>query len=68
MEEGRIPDDWHEACVLFIYKGKAERSECKNPREMIMLITPGKVLGRVVIERIRGATEWRICEEQCWFR
>ena len=33
-----------------------------------MLNIPGKVFGRVVIERIRDATEWRMGEELCGFR
>ena len=33
-----------------------------------MLNTPGKVFGRVVIERIRDATKWKIGEEQCGFQ
>ena len=35
-----------------------------NFRGISMLTIPGKVFGRVVIDRIRDATEWRMGEEQ----
>ena len=30
MAEGKVPNDWVRAIVVPFYKGKGERSECKN--------------------------------------
>ena len=56
------------ACVIFIYKGKGERCECKNFKGISMISTPGKVLSRVMIERIQDTAVWRMGEEQCRFQ
>ena len=68
MKEGRVSEDSHDVCVFPIYKGKGGMSEGKNYRGISMLSIPGKVFGRVEIERIQKATEWGMGEEQCGFR
>ena len=68
LAEGRVPVEWKRAIVLPIYKGKGDRNECKNYRGISLLSIPGKVYGRVLIEKVRSITEGLIGEEQCGFR
>ena len=56
------------AIIVPIYKGKGDRNECKNYRGISLLSIPGKVYGRILIEKVRSLTERLIGEEQCGFR
>ena len=51
-----------------IYKGKGDRSECKNDKEISLLSIPGKVYGRILIEKVHSLSEGLIGAEQCGFR
>ena len=66
--EEKVPNDWMRAIIVPIYKGKGDRSECKNYRGISLLSIPGKVYGRILIEKVRSLTERLIGEEQCGFR
>ena len=68
VSEEKVPNDWIRAIIVPLYKGKGDRSDCKNYRGISLLSIPGKVYGRIVIERIRSLTEGMIGEEQCGFR
>ena len=68
VSEEKVPNDWIRAIIVPLYKGKGDRSDCKNYRGISLLSIPGKVYGRVLIERIRSLTEGMIGEEQCGFR
>ena len=68
LDEGRVPDDWIRAVIVPIYKGKGDKCECKNYRGISLLSIPGKVYGRVVIEKVRELTERLVGEEQGGFR
>ena len=68
MSKGEVPDDWKRACIVPLYKGKGEKSECKNYRGISLLSVPGKVYGRVLIERVGKRTDGQLGEEQCGFR
>ena len=63
-----VPNDWVRAIVVPLYKGKGDRNECKNYRGISLLSIPGKVYGRILIERVRALTEGMIGDEQCGFR
>ena len=65
--EEKVPNDWMRAIIVPIYKGKADRSECKNHRGISLLILPGKVYGIILIEKFRNLTGGLI-EEECRFR
>ena len=68
FKEGRVPKDWMKAIIIPIYKGKGDKGECKNYRGISLLSMPGKVYGRVLIEKVEGLTERFVREEQCGFR
>ena len=66
--EGRVPQDWQDACLVPIYKGKGDKMNCSNYRGISLLSVVGKLYGRVLIERVKQVTEMRIGEEQGGFR
>lgn len=68
MNSGKVPLDWKSAIIVPIYKGKGEKKECKNFRGISLLSIPGKVYGRILIERVVQRTERLMGEEQCGFR
>ena len=68
MSVGRVPEEWRTSIVVPIYKGKGAKDECKNYRGISLLSVPGKVYGRLVIERVRKLTERSVRDEQGGFR
>ena len=56
MKNRRAPDDSQEADVVYINNWKDERSEHKDLWCISLLSIPGKVFGRLVIERMRDTT------------
>ena len=50
-----------------LYKGKGDKCECSNSRGINLLSVVGKLVGRVLIKRVRAGTECAIGEEQCGF-
>ncbi len=66
--EGGVPADWTKATTVPVYKGKGRRGECGSYRRISLLSIPGKVYGKVIIERVRRLTEEKISEEQVGFR
>ena len=65
---GVVPMDWRGACIVPLYKGKGDKCECSNSRDISLLSVVGKLFGRVLIKRVRARTECEIGEEQCGFR
>ena len=41
VENGVVPEDWRSAVIVQLYKGKGERTECKNYRGIRLLIKCG---------------------------
>lgn len=68
MSSGRVPKDWKMGCIVPLYKGKGDALECKNNRGISLLSVPGKVYGRILIERVIESSESQIGEEQSGFR
>ena len=67
-KQGTVPKDWVKAIMVPIYKGKGSKDECGSYRGISLLSIPGKVYGKVIIERVMEITESRISEEQGGFR
>lgn len=65
---GEVPSEWCDACIVPLYKGKGDKSVCGNSRGISLLSVVGKLYGRILIKRIRSATDEAIGEEQCGFR
>ena len=68
MNERKMPRDWQRAVIIPMYKGKGVKEECKNYRGISLLSIPGKLYGRVVINRKRELTNSAMEEEQSGFR
>lgn len=67
MEEGEVPDDWKGACIVPLYKGKGDRLACASYRGISLLSIPGKVYGRVIIQRVIDRTKGQVSGEQSGF-
>ncbi len=65
-KKGEIPDDWLNAIIVPLYKGKGSRSECSSYRGISLLSVPGKVYQRIL--RLVEVTEGNVSEEQEGFR
>ena len=55
------------AIIIPIHK-KGDRKECGNSRGISLLSVPGKVLTRVILNRIGKIIDERLRENQCGFR
>ena len=55
-ETERVPEEWTLAIIIPLYKGKGCRDLCTSYRGISLLSIPGKVYGRVVIERVKAIT------------
>ena len=67
--EGEVPQDFKDAQITCIYKRKGDRSDCNNYRGISLLSIVGKILARVLLERLKlHITEGNISESQMGFR
>ena len=57
------PDNWKSAVIVPLYKGKGERTECKN-----LLNVVGKIYAGILVDRFCRATGSFIDEDQWGFR
>ena len=64
--EEKVPNNWMRT-IIPIYMGRGDRSKCKNYRGISLLSIPGKVYGRILIEKVHSLPEGLIGEEQCGF-
>ena len=60
--------DFRDALVVTIYKRKGEHAECKNHQGMSLLAIAGKVLAKIVLNRLKLISEEVLPESQCGFR
>ena len=66
-KEEEIPREWKEAHLIKLPK-KGDLSNCNNYRGISLLSIPGKVFNRVILERIKQATDERLRDNQAGFR
>ena len=66
-EERRVPRDWSNAILISIPK-KGDRSRCNNWRGIALLEVVGKVVARVLQDRLQQLAEEELPESQCGFR
>ena len=62
-----VPNDWKLGDLIKIPK-KGDLQNCDNYRGISLLSVPGKVLNRVVLERLRVAVDPNLRENQAGFR
>ena len=68
-EEGKIPQDLKDANIVHIYKRKGNCRSCDNHRGISLLSIAGKILARVLLNRLLGHLEQDLLpESQCGFR
>ncbi|GFN82466.1 hypothetical protein PoB_000897200 [Plakobranchus ocellatus] len=68
-EKGKLPQDFRDAVIITIFKNKGEKSDCSNYRGITLLSIAGKVLARVLLNRlIPTIAEENLPESQCGFR
>lgn len=68
-EKGKVPSDLRDAVLVSLYKNKGEKSDCSNYRGITLLSIAGKILARVLLDRlIPIIAEEVLPESQCGFR
>ncbi|GFS13568.1 RNA-directed DNA polymerase from mobile element jockey-like protein [Elysia marginata] len=68
-EQGNLPQDLRDAVVITLYKNKGEKSDCSNYRGITLLSIAGKVLARILLNRLVSTiAEENLPESQCGFR
>jgi hypothetical protein len=64
-----VPQDLRDAVIVSLYKKKGEKSDCSNYRGITLLSIAGKILARVLLDRlIPSIAEENLTESQCGFR
>ena len=66
-EQGELPKDWREGHLVKLPK-KGDLTDCSNYRGIMLLSVPGKVLNRIILERIKKAVDSLLRDEQAGFR
>ena len=66
---GEMPQEWKDATIKVLYK-KGDRSNCSNFRGISLLSHVGKVLAKIITNRLSAFCEANdiLPEEQCGFR
>ncbi|KAJ7406007.1 hypothetical protein WISP_136332 [Willisornis vidua] len=68
-EQGKLPPDFCNAVIIPLHKKKGEKSDCSNFRGITLLSIAGKILGRILLNRLVPAiTEELLPESQGGFR
>jgi len=68
-EEGRLPQEFKDASIVHLYKRKGNRQCCDNHRGISLLCIAGKILARLLLNRLITHLErGHLPESQCGFR
>ena len=62
-----IPEDWKRGVIIKLPK-KGNLKDCKNSRGITLLSILGKILGRIVIDRMRNGVDERLRKERTSYR
>lgn len=64
-----VPQEFRDANIIHLYKRKGNRAQCDNHRGISLLATAGKILGRVILNKLTEQLAGKILpESQCGFR
>ena len=66
-KQEKIPKNWKKGLIIKIAK-KGNLKDCKNSRGITLLSVVGKILGRIIIDRIRRGIDSRLRKEQAGYR
>ena len=66
-EQERVPEDWKRGHLVKLPK-KGDLSSCNNWRGIMLLSIPGKVLARIILERLKTTLDKTLRDEQAGFR
>ena len=66
-EQEQVPEDWKKGHMVKLPK-KGDMSSCNNWRGIMLLSIPGKVLTRIIFERLKTAPDKNLRDEQAGFR
>lgn len=66
-EQEKVPEDWKKSHLVKLPK-RGDLSACSNWRGIMLLSVPGKVLSRIMLERLKSALDGRLRDEQAGFR
>ena len=68
-EKGELPQEFKDASIIHLYKNKGEKSSCDNHRGISLLSIAGKILARIILNRITESLLDSVApESQCGFR
>ena len=69
-EQGEVPQEFKDAQIIHIFKRKGDRALCDDHRGISLLAIPGKILARVILNRLSAHVFERgiLPESQCGFR
>ena len=68
-EDGCLPQDLKDARIVHLYKGKGDKSSCDNYRGISLLSIAGKILSKVILNRLNThLLDETVPESQCGFR
>ena len=66
-EKEEVPAQWKEGIIIKLPK-KGDLRDCINYRGIMLLSTPGKVLNRILLERMKDAVDPKLRDQQAGFR
>ena len=66
-DEEKVPADWREGLVIKLPK-KGDLRDCSNYRGTMLLSVPGKVLNRMILDRVKDAVGPQLRYQQAGFR
>ena len=66
-DQEEIPTGWKEGYLVKPSK-KGDLQECKNCRGIILLSVPGKILNRIILDRLKIVVDVRLRDHQAGFR
>ena len=62
-----LPQDFKDALIVMIYKKKGDRRDCDNHHGIFSLSIAGKVLAKIMLNRMKTISEQLLPESQCGF-
>lgn len=66
-EKEEIPEEWKEGLIMKLPK-KGDLRDCVNYRGIMLLSVPGKVLNRILLERMKTAVDAQLRDQPAGFQ